>query len=181
MVEAEQAVGVVGRRVAVVEAAEREAVEVDRDVEGGERGTDRRQVEVAQLHAVDGIERFAFVVGDDAHADRLDARQVVVERPGGFGGRVGNASPLEMVFECPVAGATALDNAGDVERAPCLGRTADLAFRDLGRAGHDELDAVFDRASGVEEQDVLRPRPHIDREDAHDSIVSAGFGHQLGR
>ena len=80
----------------------------------------------------------------------------------------------DVVAQRPVAGATALRHAGQQQRAFRLGGAPDLSLRDLRRAGHDELDAVLHRPRRIEEQDVLRAGAHIDGQDAHDCIVSAG-------
>ena len=84
MVEAEEAVGVAGRRGAVVEAAEREAVEVAGHVEGGERlriAARSRSRRTMWSPSADGH----LVFADQRHAHALDGLEVVVEGRCGFG------------------------------------------------------------------------------------------------
>ena len=66
MVEAEEAVGVAGRRGAVVEAGQGQAVEGVLHLEGGEGAADGGQVEVGHLDRARVVEAAGLVLGDDA-------------------------------------------------------------------------------------------------------------------
>ena len=150
----------------MVEAAESEAVEAGVDVEGGEGGADRVQIEVAEgdVLALGGVN---LVLGQERHAHALNVVEVVVERLRRLGGGAGGEAGFEVGLQGPVAGAAAGGDAGEHDGAALVGGGADAAGGDLGGGGHDHLEGVLDRLGGVKEEDVLGAGAHIDGEDAH--------------
>src|SRR3989304_8818836 len=111
MLEAEEGVGVAGRRGAVVEAADGEAVEARLDVESAQGGAYGAEVEVAQLNARADRPR-RLVLADQGHALGCDPRQVVVEGRGRLRRRGGGEAGAQVLLKGPVAGAAALPGTG---------------------------------------------------------------------
>src|SRR5207253_9620060 len=72
-----------------------------------------------------------------------------------------------MVFERPVTRSAAGDYAGQENCPPALRCPPDASGGNLRWRGHDELERVFDRPIGVEEEDILRACAYVDRQDAH--------------
>ncbi len=173
VVEPEEAVGDAGRCFAVVEAAEGDAIEGERELEGGEGGADGVEVEVAEGDA-GAIDAAGLVVADEGDAHGADTVGIVVEGAGGAGGGEGGQAGAEVVLECPRAGAAAGYGAVEHEGQPGGGSAADARGGDGGGRGEDELGRIFDGAFGVEEEDVLGAGADVDGEDAHESSVAPG-------
>src|SRR5207247_11255328 len=88
-------------------------------------------------------------------------------------GRERTSARAQMVFERPVAGPAAGDDAGKEDRVTAFRGPPDAACGNLRGGGHDQLKRILDRLIGVEEEDVLRTRAYVDRSDAHRSPLIA--------
>src|SRR3989304_177726 len=155
MLEAEEAVGVAGRRGAVVEAADGEAVEARLDVESAQGGADGAEGEVAQLNARADRPR-RLVLADQGYALGCDPGQVVVEGRGRLRRREGGGAGARGPPQGPGAGPAALHRTREDDGLPRRRGASDAPRGDSRRRGHDEFDAVLDRPRGVEDEDILR-------------------------
>ncbi len=150
----------------MVEHTDREAIESGVDAERPQRRADRLEAQVAQPHML-ALDARRLILGDELHAVRLDACEVVVERQRCTWRGIGGEPRADVVAKRPRARPAAGDNAGEHHRAPRRRRASDALRRDGRRRRHDELGRVLDRSRRVEQQDVLRPGTDVDGEDPH--------------